>query len=215
MFKAHALSAATAAVLLSGSFASAALLTSFEGAAPGSAVLGAGGTVVNTGNGITDGTQAARRTGATGSYSGIAQVQLSGVVDPSVPITTFTVDWYVENITGAGGYHNLTAAIGGAAFDQIDGDGLATTPANGVNGNPAGAYSITYNLDPSETANITTRLNAGELVKLELYANKDGAITADYTVDNIRFNGAPVPEPATGLALLGAGGLLALRRRKA
>ncbi len=201
------------------------LLTSFEelnvgdpgsvGAPSGGAPLG---DVVDSGVGITDGAQAVRAENTTGSYDKIASIDLNLLADPSDPITAFQIDWYYEwNASNPGAsYSNLSAALGGSfpfhQMPQIGGTGLELNADTGD-----GLYTVIYTLDAAKTAELQAALTNGTPVRLELFSNKSGGDTLDVTltVDNIIFDGAIVPEPASASLLAAGLGLMATRRRKA
>lgn len=172
------------------------------------------GTVVDSGNGITEGSQASRAVNSSGFYDKIGSVALQGLIDPVVPFTTFTVDWYFEAAPGsAGGYNGFAGAIGGdGPFTQ-----MTTTSGNefiGADAGSNGLYTVVYELNPTQAAGYQALLQAGTNLQLELFSNKDGnGVVGTYTVDNIRFDGAVIPEPSA-LFLSGVGLLVIASRRK-
>lgn len=178
---------------------------------------GGGGTIVDSGPGITDGLQATRSVADGSTYDKIADVNLLTGAPAGTVFTDFQIDVYGENVNQAG-YLQVVAGMffgSDSSFNQING----SKELDGVGGDsflPSGTgdlYTITYTAlqDPATFAKINAEVALDNFVGLGIYLNKDAAASGTFTVDNIRFN--TVPEPAS-LVLLGLGGAALLGRRK-
>ncbi len=188
------------------------LLESFEGFGVGSSLNGAG-IIVNTGNGITDGVQALRLDNSTGGYDKLGHIILNNYFGPGSTINGFQADWYFEGAPGSSGsYNGLSFGMYNQATSQFF--QLSNTIGEYIDQTPAGTgqYSVTYILTATEKANIESAINLGQPLELGMYSNKDAGVAGNYVIDNIRYDGNIVPEPAS-LALFGLGGLAMLRRR--
>ena len=228
MFRAHAFTAA-AAVVLSASLASAALVTSFETGAPGSNAFGGTGVVVNSGDGITDGAQAYRATLASGQTF---QKVFQAFPDAAGVYSNFTLDLFYANTNASTGYNGARASLF-VSSDQQAGqsiqldagaekiarpDDAAVSPSNPSPNEFLGAdgqYTLRYNLSDAQRAIIAgyqSQTNPG--IKFELFANKAGTRLGSYTVDNLNSAVVAVPEPVSAAALALGGVVLAARRRR-
>ncbi len=196
------------------SAAQAAMLQSWETNEVGTSAGGLG-MIVDSGAGITDGTKAARATTAAGAGTGFAKVAEFNISDSTpTPITRFIVDWHYGGDpagSGANEYFGLTAAIynGPGTWKQLTGS-KSGPGGNEYIGPGAGQYTVQYDLNATELAQVAANVGTGNL-KLEFFANKHETRSGVLTVDNIRSDA--VPEPASLALVAGAAGLLTRRRR--
>ena len=199
-----------------------ALVESFEDGAPGDAIPN-DFVVVDSGAGITDGTQAARRT-VVANNAGFEigpRFFVSGE-DFLGAATEITYDLSTGPDTTPGGFLQfvLGADFGdtGFAFNsdtqyaQVDGD-----KGNGDSFVGNGPEDFTISFDAASNAQFFTQLNtrlaAGGSVELAAVLNKATNAAGTFTIDNVQINATVVPEPAS-LAILGLGGVALLSRRR-
>lgn len=222
MIRRICLSFAVLAAVMIATPASATLLYSFEADDPLvplslGATQNGGGVAVDSGSGITEGSQALRLSNASGSYDKLGHFILNDLADPGTAISEFEVDWYYESVSinGNPNYNGLAIGLflqGPNVFDQLTGAGEFI----GWDAGATGSYTIKYVLDGTETGLVNNALANGIPLEVGFYANKHPEFVGNYTVDNVRFDGVRlVPEPATALIGGIALALTALSRRRA
>lgn len=208
-------------------FAAAVPLQSYETETLGSTAAG-GGTIVNTGPGITDGNQAARSAFDDGNaYDKIGDFNLSALADSASVFTDFQVDVHVQDLDFVNVPGTFVQIVAGfffgdpddlVNFNQVDGT-KESNPLVGdsyIGPSDNGQFTFTYSASQNSAvfAKINSEFSSGDFVGFGLYVNNDGSSAngSTFTVDNARFN--EVPEPASVMLLAGGAALMALRRRR-
>ncbi|BAM02713.1 PEP-CTERM sorting domain-containing protein [Phycisphaera mikurensis] len=210
----------TAAAALLAAPASAVVVESFEAGVPGTG-QSKGFQFVDSGAGITEGTQAVRRTISGGAGFEIGPVfNIDGAPAPVTEITAevHTLDaqpnGFLQFVLGADFGDTDFAFNAQTDYVQVNG----SKEPGGVGGNSfvgsgTGQFTITYTAAQNATFfnRVNAALLAGDAFDLAVVLNKADGATGTFTVDNITAN--IVPEPAS-LAVLGLGGVALLGRRR-
>ena len=217
------------ATFASTSSAAAILAESFENTAVGTSLPLSGATVVDTGNGITEGTQAAFLSVPGGnSFQVGPRFDINNIPGP---ITAIEVDVTAENVNLNDGFLQfvLGTSIGdpnvsfaeGSTYVQVDGTKeMDPLTGNSFIGGGVGPQAFTFQYTDAQDATAFQQINAaiagGTPVGAAIVLNKANSVIGDFTFDNIRVTNTAtaVPEPSTMLGLGCVAGLTALRRRR-
>ncbi|XAM01560.1 PEP-CTERM sorting domain-containing protein [Phycisphaeraceae bacterium D3-23] len=127
-----------------------------------------------------------------------------------IGLTTLEVDFDIAVFNDQARANTLELTSIDVAGSEVLGSSVGLTSPEAADGTPAWVVAA------QSTGSIATTVNNGDVITLTFTGDDDtgGGSRDEFALDNLEVSGALTPEPGS-LALLGLGGLMIARRRRA